>query len=172
VLRKRIGKGRALFDIISHFFDDLLEGRVLLLITENLQTLNQRQARIDHRRELPRKNDEILGCDLLFEETKVFRNVLRLGLHRDWCKHLTAKLGHDGFFACRLHDALRHGSLSRLTLPGIDRHCPLPPPVTFDQLFPPGRCPCLFAPPCAIRLRSSSTSGLLPIASSSETIRR
>ena len=171
MFEKRLGKSRTPFNVTSHFLDDFLEGRVLLLVAENLQALNQRQARINHRRELPREDDEILGYDLLFQETNVFRNVLRLGLNRNRRKHLPAKRGHDGFFVRRLHDALRHGSMSRLTLPGIDRHCPSPPPVIFDQLLPAAHCAYLFVPPFSMRFRSSSTSGLLPIASSSETIR-
>ena len=42
----------------------LLEGRVLLVGRQNFQTLHQRQAGVDHDRELPEENGNVLGLDL------------------------------------------------------------------------------------------------------------
>jgi hypothetical protein len=48
VFAHRVGEGGAGFHVILDGGDHLLEGRVGLLLAENLQALHQRQTGVDH----------------------------------------------------------------------------------------------------------------------------
>ena len=48
----------------------LLESRVLLVCRQNFQTLHQRQAGVDHDRELAEENRDVLGLDLAGAERR------------------------------------------------------------------------------------------------------
>ena len=76
----RVGEGGAGLHVVLDGGDHLLEGRVGLLLAENLQTLHQWQAGIDHGRHLPGEDDEILAGDLGFEEFDIFEQILRFHL--------------------------------------------------------------------------------------------
>ena len=47
----------------AHLADDRLEGAVLLLVAEDLQALDERQAGVEHHRELAGEDGDALGAD-------------------------------------------------------------------------------------------------------------
>ena len=57
------GERRAALDRGAGAVQNLLEGFVLLLARKNLQALHQRQAGVDHHRELAREDGQLLGRD-------------------------------------------------------------------------------------------------------------
>ncbi len=63
-----IGQGGAAFDRGAHSGQRFLKSRVLLVGRQNLQTLHQRQAGVDHDRELAEENGNVLGLDLVHAE--------------------------------------------------------------------------------------------------------
>ena len=60
VLAHRLGEGRARLDVLAHGEDDLLEESAVLLAAEDLEALHERQAGVDHDRELAREDREAL----------------------------------------------------------------------------------------------------------------
>ena len=64
MLAHGVGQGRAAFYRRPHRRQSLLEGRILLVGSHDFQALHQRQSGIDHDRELPEENGNILGLDL------------------------------------------------------------------------------------------------------------
>src|ERR1700720_4338440 len=59
----RLGERRAGLDVGAHGMDHRLEGAVLLLIAEDLQALHQRQAGVEHDRELAGEDGDALLAD-------------------------------------------------------------------------------------------------------------
>src|SRR5262249_15206833 len=146
---------------------------------EDLEALHQRQARVDHGRELAREDHQVLGLDPLLQEREVLPDVLRLLLDRDRVEHLGAQLGDHGGVGGRLDLPPPHRALPGPRVPEVHRHprSPPPPPArrTLPQLPPAairGAPLRAGAPPWFIRLRSSSASALRLIAVSSEISRR
>ncbi len=64
VLAHGVGQGGATFDRGAHARQRLLERWVLLVGGQNLQTLHQRQAGVDHDRELAEEDGNVLDLDL------------------------------------------------------------------------------------------------------------
>ena len=60
---ERVGEGRALLDLRLHVGEHLLEGLVRRLRREDVEALHERQAGVDHRRELAGEDDEVLLGD-------------------------------------------------------------------------------------------------------------
>ena len=56
----RLGQRHAAFDVGAGLQNDLREVLVLLLVAENVEALHERQAGVDHDRELPREDGEVL----------------------------------------------------------------------------------------------------------------
>ena len=63
MLPERVGERRALLDAVLHAEQDLLERLVLALVREDVEALHERQAGVDHRRELAREDLQILRPD-------------------------------------------------------------------------------------------------------------
>ena len=74
----------------------LLECRVLLVCGQDLQTLDQRQAGIDHDRELAKEDRDVFGFDLSRSE----------GRHREFFAFFANGSGRDAFAAQRLRQRL------------------------------------------------------------------
>ncbi len=53
-----------------HAGQRLLEGRVLLVGGQNFETLHQRKSGVDHDRELPEEDGDVLGLDLAGAESR------------------------------------------------------------------------------------------------------
>ena len=81
VLLHRVGERRARFDVFAGLEDDPRESLVRLLLAEDVQTLHQRQAGVDHDRELAREDRQVLGRDL--DPALLRRLGLGLGLPPD-----------------------------------------------------------------------------------------
>ena len=64
-LRMRVGQRRAGLDVGARLQDDRGEIRVFFLRAEDVEALNERQARVDHHRKLTGEHGEVLGLDLL-----------------------------------------------------------------------------------------------------------
>ena len=56
-----VGQRRAPLDVLAHLEDDRREVLVRLLLAKNVQTLHERQAGVDHDRELAGENRQALG---------------------------------------------------------------------------------------------------------------
>src|SRR5207302_675299 len=54
------GQRRSLFHILAHLRENLLEIFVRLLLSQDIETLDQRQAGVDHDRELAREDRKLL----------------------------------------------------------------------------------------------------------------
>ena len=61
MLLHRVGQRRAAFDVGARLQNDGREVLVLFLRAEDLEALHERQAGVDHHRELPREDREVLG---------------------------------------------------------------------------------------------------------------
>jgi len=60
---ERFRERRALLDLALDVLQDHRKVFVALLVAENVETLDQRQARVDHRREQAREGDQVFGVD-------------------------------------------------------------------------------------------------------------
>ena len=78
----RVGQRRAAFDVGARLQDDLREVLVLFLVAENVETLHERQAGVDHHRELAREDRQVLRRHALGLELARLRRRARLGLRR------------------------------------------------------------------------------------------
>ncbi len=56
---------RAFLDVLARLRQDHREVLALLLLREDFEALHERQARVNHHRELPREDRQLLGLDLL-----------------------------------------------------------------------------------------------------------
>lgn len=65
VLRHRGGESGAFLDVLPGLRQDAGEVFVLLLLREDFETLHERQAGVNHHRELAREDGEVFGLDLL-----------------------------------------------------------------------------------------------------------
>jgi hypothetical protein len=65
----RVSEGSAAFDRGPHSGQGLLERRVFLIGCQNFETLHQRKASVDHDRELPEENGNVLGLDATGSES-------------------------------------------------------------------------------------------------------
>ena len=65
MLLHRVGERYSALDVRARRQNRLGEILVFFLIAENLEALHQRQARVDHDRELPHEDGEVLRIDLL-----------------------------------------------------------------------------------------------------------
>jgi hypothetical protein len=75
----------------------LVERLTLLVRRENLQTLHQRQTGIDHDRELPEKDGDVLGLDLARPEGR-HGELFPLLPHRSRRDPLPPQLLHQNVF--------------------------------------------------------------------------
>src|SRR5580692_9207298 len=73
------GQSGAAFDRSAHAIENLLEGDVLLLSSENLQALDEGQSGVNHHRELAREDGQLLGVHPAAEG----RNIEFLALLRE-----------------------------------------------------------------------------------------
>lgn len=69
------GERMAGLDVVQHLPEDLGESGVLRLLSQNVQALHERKARVDHRRELSREYHDVASCD---PRIKLKRELLRL----------------------------------------------------------------------------------------------
>ena len=65
VLAHRVGERGARLDVGARLQNDGREVLVLFLRAENVEALDERQAGVDHHRELAGEDGEVLGADLL-----------------------------------------------------------------------------------------------------------
>ncbi len=85
VLFYRIRQGGAFLDVLFDLSNNSFEIRVVLLVLENLQALNEREAGIDHGRKLPDEYDYVLVLDSSAYGREIIPEVLGLlskGLYR------------------------------------------------------------------------------------------
>src|SRR5262249_36712626 len=61
----RIGQRHTGLDVGSRLKNDFLKMLVVLLLAQDLETLHERKSRVQHYRELPCKQREVLALDLL-----------------------------------------------------------------------------------------------------------
>ncbi len=67
VFAHRLGERGPALHILSHLEDDFLKDLVVLLLTEDVEALHQRQAGVDHHRELAGKDREVFRLDATAE---------------------------------------------------------------------------------------------------------
>jgi hypothetical protein len=67
VLAHRVGQGLAGLDVVEHLLDDLAQRLVLALLREDVEALHERQAGVDHGRELAREDDDVARRDAAAE---------------------------------------------------------------------------------------------------------
>src|SRR4030042_6107567 len=111
VLSKRVGKGRSRLDVLLHLQEDLLEVRVGLLGREDIETLDEGKAGIDHRGELPGEDHELLHADLRPERDVAEGEGPPLGFYLDRHELLPAKVRDHGRVVWRLILPLANHSL-------------------------------------------------------------
>ncbi len=75
-----VGKGLARFDCTFHLIDGRAKFCILGLAAQNIETLNQRQARFDHGGELTGKDNDFFLLDAAHTGDIDF-NIFRFGLH-------------------------------------------------------------------------------------------
>jgi hypothetical protein len=63
VAAEGVGQGVAGLDVEDHLLGDILQGLVLGLVGQDRQRLHQRQARVDHRGELPGEDHDVARLD-------------------------------------------------------------------------------------------------------------
>ena len=80
VLAQRVRERRTLFDVALDLANDRLEGLVRLLFGEDVETLNEREACVDHRGELSREDDEVASRDPFLQEREILADVLGASL--------------------------------------------------------------------------------------------
>ena len=112
----RVGQRRAALDLAPGREDRLREALVRLLPAEDVETLHQRQAGVDHDRELAGEDGQVLGRDLPGPELLLALVFLGLLLDR-------ADLGHENLLAAEHRDG------------GVDG---IRQPLAVDQLARPG----------------------------------
>ena len=85
VFFERGEKGRAFLDILPDLPQHVLEKDVLLLFGQNVDTLHERQTRVDHHRKLAREYGQLLGLDLFAAAELGYRDLAAffLGLRHD-----------------------------------------------------------------------------------------
>ena len=120
VLAHRLGERRPALDVLPNLEDDLLEGLVLLLLTQDVQALHEGQTGIDHHRELPGEDRDVLGFHTAAEFGQ--GDLLALFLDRGDDDLLTAKSRNDGVFAVADQDTRLGGAVSVTTLPFVAGH--------------------------------------------------
>ena len=91
ILAHGIGQGGSALHRGTHAVQRFLERGVLLVGRKNFQTLHQRQSGIDHDRELPEEDGDVLGLDLPGSERGKGK-LLTLFAHRTGRDALTAQL--------------------------------------------------------------------------------
>jgi hypothetical protein len=92
---ERVGEGRARLHRVLDGGELLPEGGVGRLLALDLETLHERQPRVDHRGELPREDDQVLRRNLGLEEAR----------HRD-LDGARLRWSLLDLFGCRHGDAL------------------------------------------------------------------
>src|SRR5579871_6155267 len=100
VLTHGVGQSRTAFYRGTNARKRLLEGLVFLVGSENLETLHQRQAGIDHDRELPEENGDVLDRNLAGTERR----------QREFLALFADGAGRDALTAQRLGQRLLVGS--------------------------------------------------------------
>ena len=113
MLLHRVGERRAALDVAARREDDRGEVLVLFLRAEDLEALHQRQAGVDHHRELAREDGQVLGVDALgFASARLGAAAFSLTglILRD--EHLLAAQRGDGGIH-RVGDALAGDGLAR-----------------------------------------------------------
>ena len=119
MLLHRVGQRRAAFDVGPGLQDHRREILVVFLVAEDVETLHERQAGVDHHRELPREHREVLG-----------RRGFGLGFlrGRGGLGLRGANLGDEDLLAAERRDHGVHGvadplAADRLTAAGASREC-------------------------------------------------
>jgi hypothetical protein len=97
-----IAERRAPLHGVLDVLEDGSKGRLGLLLGQDVQTLNERQAGVDHRCEQAREGDQILGVDAR-AETDLERKRLLLDLDR--VQVLLAQARVDGLYILGNHRA-------------------------------------------------------------------
>ena len=121
VLAHGVGQGRAALHRSPDAIQRLLESGILLVCSQDLETLHERQSGIDHDRELPEKDGDVFGLDLAGAKSRkrelfpLFRDHghgdLLLSEHRD-----------GGVFVFSDEHALLRLAGAGAALPRIVRH--------------------------------------------------
>ena len=126
VLPHRGGEGMARLDVVQHFPEDLGEGRVLRLVSQNVQALHERKARVDHRRELSREYHDVASRD---PRTKLKRQLPRLLPYGNRDHPLLVEKGEDVLLVRKIDLALFDvATRRRAGTPVVGRHLVLPTP--------------------------------------------
>jgi hypothetical protein len=95
MLAQRVGEGVAALDVVHHLACDVGEDLVLGLLRQNVERLDQRQAGVDHRRELPREDHDVACLDARLEQIGE-TTALALGLAHLHDDHaVLAQVGND-----------------------------------------------------------------------------
>jgi hypothetical protein len=120
VLTHRVGEAGTALDVHPRLLQDLAEGLVLLLAAQDLEALHERQARVDHHRELASEDREVLRGNPAAELGQ--HELAPLLLHgRD--QDLVAPQDlHHGFFVVGDPLAGNHLAVAGLALPDVSRH--------------------------------------------------
>src|ERR1039457_4642921 len=121
VLTHRLGERGAGFDVLPHGQDDLLEEAAVLLAAQDLEALHERQAGVDHDRELAREDREAPGADAASAELR-HGQLLALLLDRRDVDLPAPEVGDREILRIGDEDAARRASLPRAALPDELRH--------------------------------------------------
>jgi hypothetical protein len=104
VILEGVSEGRAALHLGLDGQHHLLEGGVVHLVGEDVEALHQRQARVDHRRELLGEDQDVLAADTRANLRQPELQGLPLHLHRREAQRLQP--GVHGARVERLHLAL------------------------------------------------------------------
>ena len=130
VFAHRLGEGRAAFNVLAHLKDDLLEGRVVLLLPENVETLDERKTGIDHHRKLAGEDRDVLRLDAAAELGQ--RDLFALLLDGGDDDLLPAECRNHRILAVADQDAGLRGAVAVAALPLKTGHVQRPPcPLRF-----------------------------------------
>ncbi len=123
VVAKGIGKGGARLHIRLHLADRLREELIFCLLSEDVEALHQRQARIYHCGELPGEVDDLLHPDAAAERQG---HVLRLLPHRHGDQPLPPQIPDNSFTAGKIDVAALDLAGNRLSAVDEDWHLSVP----------------------------------------------
>ena len=115
---KRGAAFHRIFDLLEHLF----EGRVFLLVVENVQTLDDGKTRVDHRGKLLGEYDDVFIFHTRLHKGDVFEQILRLLFDLAGRDLDPGQVGADGIFAGRLVLSLSPGAVFVFPSPDKNRH--------------------------------------------------
>jgi hypothetical protein len=141
VFLERLRQGGPSLHVPVDLFQQGLEGGVLGLLGQDLQTLHQRKPCVDHGGELTGENHEVFFGHFRFEEGYIFKNVLGLRLQFLDGEIAFPEVGHGDLVVGRIDLTLELPAFLRDSGPLVDRHLISSSGILPEQEKSPDRAP-------------------------------